>query len=823
MCRGWLLSFFAGALLLLFAVAQAREPAQPPAKPSDNSDNIAEVDYDAVPEGFEDLDKPQTLPIDISFLGRNIGQYMAEVSSETVKLSNPQNVLDHLSKYKKKYKQTLLKYLSSTLPANSQLVCGGFNRSQSCGELSTKTVAVIYNPLNFKLKLFVSPKWLVNKVHRERLPPNQAGWSDLSQFNLVYANGSLDQSQSYNVSNHNVLAKRNFRLISAVSASKTENKQMARVEDLYTEYRHRLTDYSAGFIQTEGALFLSGQSIFGIDLSDDYSTMLDRAKLQGSPLSLFLNNPSQVNIYKDDRLIYSAHYEAGNQQINTSSFPSGSYEIRIEIVSDGGSKSERTEFFSKAAGLPAWGLDEYYVGIGLLQNKSSSVLFPKISHVPVINGTYATRLGQQLGGALSTVLSTKQWLTQGELTKNFNHGSLSSGVVVGWPLTIGASLNASYSIGGQNFNLYMLGDHRRDNFIDEPLQQGLLNSTPFQLSLGYSTALSSTLSFSISSSVSRDQFTGRNVLSYSPSLDWQVYSGNGAQINAGATYSKQGDQDRTIMLNLSLSYYHGDWSYDASASQQSQQQVNSQASVSWQPTSDATHGDVTQRASVALTRNASLLGLNATYHLSTNYANLGASVYRSKDNLQYSLNASSDVVWTPLGFGIGAGYSASGVIVHINSKKPGEFELVDHGYPIAAVATNRSQFVPLSPHHVYHLAIQSISDEGFFTYDQSPREVTLYPGNIFSLSWQVKEKYLVFGRLVNAEGEPLVHATIDFARGLAVTDESGYFQFSVEKAGQVVEASNDHERCNAMVDLKNLKSYQYIGDLLCERVGGKAQ
>jgi outer membrane usher protein FimD/PapC len=75
----------------------------------------------------------------------------------------------------------------------------------------------------------------------------------------------------------------------------------------------------------------------------------------------------------------------------------------------------------------------------------------------------------------------------------------------------------------------------------------------------------------------------------------------------------------------------------------------------------------------------------------------------------------------------------------------------------------------------------------FVTFDDSSRQVTLYPGSVVPLSWEVQSLYVVVGQLIDSDGKPIPYATLADRQGYAATDENGYFQAEVAAAGTEAE------------------------------------
>ncbi|RUQ81539.1 TcfC E-set like domain-containing protein [Legionella septentrionalis] len=76
-----------------------------------------------------------------------------------------------------------------------------------------------------------------------------------------------------------------------------------------------------------------------------------------TPLVIFVPQASQVDIFKNEQLIFSQYLEAGYQHINTGNFPEGGYELTIKI----GPSNIIRRFFSKGSSLPPAYAPQFYV------------------------------------------------------------------------------------------------------------------------------------------------------------------------------------------------------------------------------------------------------------------------------------------------------------------------------------------------------------------------------------------------------------------------------------------------------------------------------
>ena len=71
------------------------------------------------------------------------------------------------------------------------------------------------------------------------------------------------------------------------------------------------------------------------------------------------------------------------------------------------------------------------------------------------------------------------------------------------------------------------------------------------------------------------------------------------------------------------------------------------------------------------------------------------------------------------------------------------------------------------------------------SFDTAPRSVTLYPGNVSELEWNVTPLFILFGRAIATDGRRLANADIIGAHGIGRTDGEGYFQIETNSDDQL--------------------------------------
>lgn len=130
------------------------------------------------------------------------------------------------------------------------------------------------------------------------------------------------------------------------------------VNQLYGQRDFEGVEYNAGLLSTSGfgLSFSADQPVLGLRINSSNNTREDLDFSGGMPVTVFLPTRGRVEVRKDDRLIDSAFFEAGSQQLDTSGFPSGAYDIEIRILDEGGNLlSSETRFFAKQSQIPPVG------------------------------------------------------------------------------------------------------------------------------------------------------------------------------------------------------------------------------------------------------------------------------------------------------------------------------------------------------------------------------------------------------------------------------------------------------------------------------------
>ncbi|QNP45802.1 TcfC E-set like domain-containing protein [Sphingomonas sediminicola] len=110
----------------------------------------------------------------------------------------------------------------------------------------------------------------------------------------------------------------------------------------------------------------------GFGFATQFDTRADADSLEATPLIIFLGQPARVEILVDNRLVTSGSYEAGNNSVDTSNLPDGSYPLVLRIREASGAVREERRFFVKNAQIAR--RDSWSISLtrGFLQTRSTT-------------------------------------------------------------------------------------------------------------------------------------------------------------------------------------------------------------------------------------------------------------------------------------------------------------------------------------------------------------------------------------------------------------------------------------------------------------------
>ncbi|MBW7983877.1 TcfC E-set like domain-containing protein [Enterobacillus tribolii] len=334
---------------------------------------LASLDAQArVPKGFEALTQGVEERVEVVLAGKNIGLFDATVNLDTVTFADPSAVLTALElpvvQNSADY-QAILKALSAPLARNGEKACGSVSfASAGCGYLKTDNVAAIYDGEEASVTLFLRGDWMpvsgqsalylqADKNDVENALIHQQDLNVLTQED--YSSLFLQSSDALGITENSYIGA-DWSLAATKNDDNSDNS--TDISNLYYRYdldrRYYLQlgrmDNRTLFSTRGGNFSFSFLPLGAIDGARVGSTLSyvnrDRAS-QGSPVMVLLSRNSRVDAYRNNQLLGTFYLPAGNQMLDTTQFPDGSYTISLNIYESNQLARVETAAFTKSGGM----------------------------------------------------------------------------------------------------------------------------------------------------------------------------------------------------------------------------------------------------------------------------------------------------------------------------------------------------------------------------------------------------------------------------------------------------------------------------------------
>lgn len=352
--------------------------------------NAASARTDTIPPGFEAIVLGQQEYVDVYLAGRNLGRFYATVTLDTVKFEQPQKIVAAMGIDNDRNRiKAIAAKLSQPLERHGELACSAINNSTGCGYLTTDDVALIYNDEQNAISLFLNKAWYPDSAQRNLYL--QASQDD----NIVNA---FIHQQDINVAIQDDFKSAYLQGTGALGVtdnsyiggywslngneSDGDTETDADVNELYYRYDLLSRFYVQGGRMDSRSLFnLDGgnfsftflplDAFDGIRAGSTLSYLNREQAGQGTPVNVLLSRSSRVDVYRDNQLLGSFYLNGGNQSLDTSSFPSGSYTLQLKIYES--NQLARTDVvpFTKTGSITD-GHIQWFIQAGKLADGSSS-------------------------------------------------------------------------------------------------------------------------------------------------------------------------------------------------------------------------------------------------------------------------------------------------------------------------------------------------------------------------------------------------------------------------------------------------------------------
>lgn len=776
------------------------------------------------PPGFENLMKPQTTLVDVIFGEKNLGQALATFSPGRLRFHDPAKVAKMIPGIKDA--PLVVDALSGELKSNPDLLCSTLRR-ENCGILSPKVAGIIFDEGRFKVYVFVNPTLLTARpVFSEKFLPTPKNGPSFIQILTGAVAGTSDTPADYNFRGRSILGYENARLRADLSYSSNNN---FIADQVFGELDKPGLQYRGGLFRSEGTSLLSQKKIFGASISTSTDLRMDIDQAYGSQLVVFLPRRATVEILREGRLLSSQTYESGNQTLNTSQLPNGAYSVTLRIREAGGRVREEQRFFVKSTNIPPRDQPLYLAQVGVLADDRNRA-FPDVTGKLFYRFGTAHRVANWLALGADILGTEDQAVLETGGIFFTKHLSLRLAGLVSTDADYGVSATAYGSIDKLSYSL----NFRRIWSSDSGpivLDQDPRNFDPITRSV---TQVNGSVHYTIGNA--RIGFVGSwrkgdaepQSYSFGPTLFWPLWRHQNFTVTllADLTHSNIAT---TGMARLRFRFTQPKVSVLAEAGARHTIPRSGQAL-----TADETRA-VGRLSATYVEKN--VLDHEVTLQAQidrddTTVAGAEAMVRgprgRFRAMAEQVIEGSNKQTRYNGGFVVGGAVNAKGVaiggretfnsavIIRLRGLADGAaFNILVDGAPKGRVRTSQDLVLFLPPYEIYKIRLRSLGGP-LASFDANDRKLTLLPGTVQTLTWQVNPIVVVFGQALRTGGLPVANASIKGVIGIGATDDLGFFQVEVGNKLTLLLEEGGKSPCKiSLGNLRPINGVASVGKVTC--------
>ncbi|MRI32561.1 hypothetical protein EOPP23_06120 [Endozoicomonas sp. OPT23] len=734
-----------------------------------------------VPAGFENFDTPQQSLIDIYYGNRYLTSQLATFQGDNVTFANPAEVVRLIGSISDP--EFMKSALTGELNSNAEAICQE-GQTEGCGVINPPVAGVIFDENTFRADVFINPRFLLTRAAdvRKYLPPSDAGFALLQNASAVVSGSTQEDSKNdYTLNGLTLLSYKENSLYWSWDYSKSQHFS---VNQLYAQREFEGIEYNAGLLSSRsfGLNFTSDQTLLGARLETSDNTRNDTDFSRGMPVEVFMPLRGRIEVHKDGRLIASFFHEAGLQELDTSGFPSGAYDIEIRILDEQGNEQSRTEqFFAKQYQLPPIGEWRYFAEAGQILNRTSENAFAEKTDQWLARAGVSRRLSDTTAGTLAVAANKDSSLAELGIYNLGYRYELSPSLMLADDGQYGMQVNARTWVGDISLN----GNYRR---LWEKEVQDVVENRPALLGgafeqAGFSVAtpfMDGSLNYRFSSSRTGDSDpTKSHSINYRRNLFRTTKSNTSLQISLS-----ESEGNKVALFSVEWSMRNDRWNFRASPQVELQNnngvrnsRESARLNASWED-GELYAGRLRGSLGASFSEGQRNLSSSAQYanHLGRASLNVNHNSSDSGNNVtSYSGSFSTSFLTDGDVVAVGGEQSAeSAVVVNVDGRDGDVFDVKINGSRRGYAVAGQASVIPLSPFEQYTITLTP-SGNSFYSFDESQRNFTLYPGNVVTLDYEAIALQLLFGRLL-FNGEPLDGARITGGLYSASTDDIGLFQ-----------------------------------------------
>ena len=577
------------------------------------------------------------------------------------------------------------------------------------------------------------------------------------------------------------------------------------------------SEASLGLLSTEGQSFAVSRQIMGVKFGTNESTLFDNPQDISTQLDVYVPSRARINVYRDNDLIYTRIHDFGLQQLDTSSMPSGSYEVRIEVIEESGKTTTQTRLFTKTGRLTPPERWVWNITGGLLRDGIS------LGEAWTTQASLKRRINNKFDIGISAYGGEDLWIFQPSW--NYYDGDLE--LHQNWSFStegdIAADLTGVLLTNNGNWTgriASTLVGHNKNLSNSPDLFQPLVSERTL-MRLGYSLNIGR---MTVSMQGFYNAGSDDDQWGYGPKLRYILYNDMTHNLEASTDYTKTQDGDAySAMLRYTYRPSSG-WSTITSLEQQHTPDTRNTGlrnSISY---SNRDHGGPGLEANLSVSGARQNAVNTASLDGDVLYVNNTASVrvtglhtrQKGASNTSMGLEAATTLSYGQNSLMVTAPPNSDvAYILELTGNATGTPMIVyNNNQRLQTIHVGEKAQIYLQPHKNNSITIGPGKDDALIVYDEAPDEFNLNPGNVRHHTIRVEKVLLLFGRLVDVNGTPIAWKRIQGGLKTVLTDQLGNFQLEYTRTDHPF--INGDQSCTVALPSQKIDdSYNFVGDILC--------
>ena len=789
----------------------------------ENNETFKYKTNDKAPAGFEDLLNDTNYGyIDIYFVNKYIGSFQSEYNADTITFYDYEEIFKLLNKEVTFInKEQIKEILSNPLPINSKYVCEKINE---CKNYNPEIIGLVFDKRKLSSTFYINyDHVLEEKINYEKLlPSSTSDYSYLQSFNFNFFKNQ-DSDLTYSLLGNSIYSYKEHRLRSTW----LQNQNDFFINQFYYGNDSKGKTTRLGYINSGsfGYTFTPNLRMLGLEYSTSINTRKDLQTEFSEPIPIFLNERAAVKILVNGELIYSEYLEAGNQIINTTNFPSGSYNLNIEIIEDNGSTRKLQKFFVKSISIPPKDENLFYFNLGYIESEELSIfnnkeeyedsILPDIENVPFLKFGYSTRWNSQSAIYNEFLYQEDNYLYNPTVYFLGDGYEIKSSLMLGNNKAKGATFDFNMPFYDKNLSLFLRYINENENKFSS--REGL------SVSASYSMNLSDYGSLSFFGNYEKSFINDFDNKTYTVSYRNNFYQTEKGSLNFNFDISKNNNE---TFINLGFTY-----NFNASSN------LNLRTTPTWRKRENGSDYNLSNNLrynkknkqteySNNLTTNNSKESKNILFNniiSDQRYGNATFDVnydYSNNKNKKLSLLGSFNTNFGTDGKNYTIGGKRrleSGIIIDLtNYQLEDDFQLYINNIPTDKLKSSKFTFIPLNPYSEYNIYLKSLSSDNFIKVRSKRELVTLYPGNIETLEWDIDRIQLITGQLFDQNGNIIKSKTVYANSNKTFTDDFGFFQLEITDIDDKIWVEFEENKCIFSLKTVEREDIMYFEEVICK-------